>query len=134
MLPSFTSIPGQATPGRFTITSPGSGSSEPGYWLYSGNTPEYYLDYLNAPLGETLYAIPGGTYWIAVANTRQGLSIPPAGPAWNADLMEEVFEEIILPLPEKKPDPAIVRKRNAGAAHARAHMARLRDMILRGGT
>lgn len=135
-LPSFTSIPGQAVPGRFTIASPGSGSSGSGFWLYSGNTPEYYLDYLNAPLGETLYAVPGGTYSIVVANTRQGLTIPPQGPAWNANLMEAVLsEEIVLP-EERKPDPAVVRARNAATAHAIAHMARLREVVTRsrGGT
>ena len=126
----FSAVPGRAAPGQFTIASPGSGSSASSFWLYSGNMPEYYLDYLNAPLGETLYAVPGGTYSIVVANTRAGLPIPPPGPAWNSgEEMERA--EIMLPSERKPDDPLVARKRNAATAQARAHMARLREMVTR---
>jgi hypothetical protein len=129
VLPVFSAIPGQAVPGRFTIAFPGTPAYT--FWRYSGQVAEYYLDYLDVLLEETLYATPGGLYVIAVANTRAGLPVPPPGPQWSAggEPAEMVLAE---PAPRRKPaDPAVIRARNAATARARAEIQRRMEMITR---
>jgi hypothetical protein len=52
------------------------------YWTYIGHVPVYYLDYLDLVSRGTLYAVPGNSYAIWVANTRLGLTIPPDDGRW----------------------------------------------------
>ena len=54
----------------------------PVYWQFYGHVPIYYLDYLDGTTRGTLYAVPGGSYVILVANTRAGLTIPPGDGRW----------------------------------------------------
>ena len=71
----------------------------PKVYQYIGHVPVYYLDYEDGYALTTLYAVPGGDYWIVIANTRKGLAVPPADGNWidpNADPI--VFE---IPLHRK---------------------------------
>ena len=71
----------------------------PKVYQYIGHVPVYYLDYLDGYLKTTLYAVPGGEYWILVANTRKGLTIPPADGNWiDPNAADPVFE---IPLHRK---------------------------------
>ena len=71
----------------------------PKVYTYIGHVPVYYLDYLDGYLKTTLYAVPGGEYWILVANTRKGLTIPPADGNWiDPNAADPVFE---IPLHRK---------------------------------
>ncbi len=51
-------------------------------WQFYGHVPVYYLDYLDWDTQATLYAVPGGSYRILIANTRAGLTIPPGDGRW----------------------------------------------------
>ena len=71
-------IPGGALPGEVA-----SGGFTSGIWLFGGDVPLWYQDYLNQGTEGTLLAFPGGTYRIMIGNSdRAGLVIPPAVGYW----------------------------------------------------
>jgi len=78
-LPSFNAVPGFMSPG---MLFPGEPVNLGVRYAYAGNTPLWYLDYLDADTRATLYATPGGNYRILIANTRAGLTIPPDDGRW----------------------------------------------------
>jgi len=91
--PGFWATPGVMYPGQIWAGNPYSYVP----YYFTGHYPVYYLDYLDGITGDTLYAQPGGTYVILVANTRQGLVIPPADGRW----LGETPQEDELPLHRK---------------------------------
>jgi len=132
VFPAFSSIPGQSVPGRFTINYPGGVTPVVSAYRYYGQFPAVWMDYENAFLGETLYAIPGELYLIDVANTRQGLTIPPPGPSWNLTEEEEMLLLIDITPPRKPDDPAVIRARNTTTQQAHRDMKRRMEMLARG--
>ena len=81
-LPNFNAAPGWMLPG---MIFPGEPVNLGVRYIYTGNYPVYYLDYLDGDMRHTLHAIPGGNYRMLVANTRRGLTIPPPDGNWLAD-------------------------------------------------
>lgn len=79
-----------ATPG---IMRPGRGQPGNPYSLvryrFTGRVPLLYLDYLDGQTRGTLYAQPGGTYVIVVANTRAGLTVPPDDGRWGGETPQQ---------------------------------------------
>ena len=81
----FWAVPGVMVPGGIW----------PGYpysyrlWQFTGHYPVYYLDYLDGIARTTLYAQPGGSYLILVANTRAGLSVPPGDGRWLGETPQQ---------------------------------------------
>ena len=81
----FTATPGVMLPGAIWPGNP--------YPLvpyqFTGHYPVYYLDYLDGTTRGTLYAQPGGSYFILVANTRLGLTIPPDDGRWLGEAPQQ---------------------------------------------
>ena len=94
-------VPQVFSRGRGYSGSPGGPYAViPKVYQYIGHVPVYYLDYLDGYLKATLYAVPGGEYWILVANTRKGLTIPPADGNW-IDPNAQQAAEMDIPLHRK---------------------------------
>ena len=89
-------IPQVFSKGRGYSGNPGLYGTLPKTYQYTGHVPVYYLDYEDGYALTTLYAVPGGDYWIVVANTRQGLTIPPADGNWIDPDAPPVADEIPL--------------------------------------
>lgn len=76
----FSSVPGMLVPG---MGQPGRDQlSGSGLYLYTGQGACFYLDYLDVATGHTLAPVPGNHYTMTPANSRAGLTVPPAGRPW----------------------------------------------------
>ena len=64
--------------GTYTATYPGVMP-----FAYYGHVTRYYLDYLDQVTGQTLVAVPGGSYAMAPVNSRAGLTVPPPDGEWT---------------------------------------------------
>ena len=73
-------VPGAIWPGNPYPLTP---------FRFIGHYPVYYLDYLDGTTRGTLYAQPGGSYFILVANTRLGLTIPPDDGRWLGEAPQQ---------------------------------------------
>ena len=81
----FTATPGAMLPGAIWPGNPFPFVP----FRFTGHYPVYYLDYLDGTTRETLYAQPGGSYFILVANTRLGLTVPPDDGRWLGEAPQQ---------------------------------------------
>ena len=54
----------------------------PGFFLYQGQFPVYYLDYIDSTTNRTLSAVPGNAYAMYAVSSRAGLTVPPPDGRW----------------------------------------------------
>lgn len=87
-IPLFTSVPGELVPG---MGQPALIAVEPPVtsFQYYGHMPLIYLDYLDVSDGQTLVALPGGSYLMTPVNSRRGLTIPPPDGRWDPHTVKD---------------------------------------------
>jgi hypothetical protein len=114
---SFSSVPGQAIPGRTLPGEPAQSGAPAGYlYLGYGWGVLYYLDYVDLVTSETLRAVTGNSYSMQAVSSRAGLTDPPPDGRWQGEV--EMMTSF--------------RPGTRELAAARAHNARLHVRLARG--
>jgi hypothetical protein len=78
----YSSVPGMAVPGMACPGMCGTGSYP--LYIYLGQVPGLYWDYVDTTTQEILSAFPGLWYTMYAVSNRAGLTVPPPDARWRS--------------------------------------------------
>jgi hypothetical protein len=81
--PGDYAVPGLMWPGFILPAQPVTGYVTGG-WLFTGNYPLIYPQYIDATTQVTLVVQPGGSYYITPVGGDPGVADPPGDGRWTA--------------------------------------------------